>query len=144
MELGRSFPWPRPESCPCCGSVRVWGHGFVSAYFDEVPEAVWLRRYRCPDCGAVIRLRPRGYWSRFQASVETIRQSLSRRLGQGRWDPGLPRSRQRHWLKGLLRQVGLHLGPGWSGDLLWALDWLSGRGLAAASRSAQSESPSPA
>jgi hypothetical protein len=110
LEQGRSFLWPRPGTCPRCGSVRLWGHGFVPAYFDEVPELVWLKRYRCPACRAVIRLRPQGYWSRFQASVEAIRQSLSRKLGHGRWDPGLPRSRQRHWLKGLLRQVGLHLG----------------------------------
>ncbi|CAO0822924.1 hypothetical protein DFAR_3380007 [Desulfarculales bacterium] len=55
--------------------------------------------------GPVIRLRPRGYWSRFQALVETIRQGLSNKLARGRRDPGLPRSRQRHWLKGLLRQV---------------------------------------
>jgi hypothetical protein len=130
--------------CPRCGSVRLWGHGFVAAYFDDVPEAVLLKRYRCPACRAVIRLRPQGYWSRFQASVAAIRQSLSLKFGRGRWDPGLPRSRQRHWLKGLLRQVGLHLGSSWSGDLLWAFDWLSGRGLAAASRSAQSERPSPA
>ena len=141
MERGKSFPWPRPERCPRCGSARLWGHGFVYAYFDEVPVAVWLKRYRCPACRAVIRLRPQGYWSRFQASVVAIRQSLSTKLGRGRWDPGLPRSRQRHWLKGLLRQVGLSLGASWSGDLLWAFDWLSGRGLAAASRSAQSESP---
>ncbi|CAO0824693.1 hypothetical protein DFAR_830003 [Desulfarculales bacterium] len=51
----------------------------------------------CPACRAVIRLRPRGYWSRFQAPVETIRQSLFNKLARGRWDPGLPRSRQRHW-----------------------------------------------
>lgn len=144
MELERSFPWPRPARCPRCGSVRLWGHGFVPAYFDEVPELVWLKRYRCPACRAVIRLRPQGYWRRFQASVEAIRHSLSRKLGHGRWDPGLPRSRQRHWLKGLLRQVGMHLGSSWSGDLLWAFDWLSGRGLAATSRSAQTESLFPA
>ncbi|CAO0821743.1 hypothetical protein DFAR_250001 [Desulfarculales bacterium] len=47
-------------------------------YFDEAPKTIWLRRFRCPDCQAVIRLRPRGYWSRFQAPVETIRQSLSK------------------------------------------------------------------
>ncbi|CAO0823905.1 hypothetical protein DFAR_3990030 [Desulfarculales bacterium] len=46
-------------------------------------------------------------------------------------------------LKGLLRQVSLYLGPSWSGDLLRAFDWLSGRGLAAASRSAQNENPFP-
>ncbi|CAO0824778.1 hypothetical protein DFAR_910021 [Desulfarculales bacterium] len=64
----------------------------------------------CPACRAVIRLQPWGYWSRFQAPVETIRQSLSNKLARGRWDPDRLRSRQRHWLKDLLRQVSLYLG----------------------------------
>ncbi|CAO0822901.1 hypothetical protein DFAR_3360028 [Desulfarculales bacterium] len=66
----------------------------------------------------MIRLRPRGNWNQFQAPEETIRQNLSNKLTRGRWDPGLPRSRQRHWLKGLLRQVSLYLRLSWSGDLL--------------------------
>ncbi|CAO0824828.1 hypothetical protein DFAR_950002 [Desulfarculales bacterium] len=107
---------------PRCGSVQLWGHGFVSAYFDEVPTAIWLRRFRCPDCRAVIRLRPRGCWSRFQAPVETIRPSFSNKLARGRWDLGLLRPRQRHWLQGLLRQGSLYLRLSWSGDLF-------GRGL---------------
>ncbi|CAO0819770.1 hypothetical protein DFAR_1110040 [Desulfarculales bacterium] len=111
MELGWRLPWPRPERCPRCGCVRLWGHGFMPAYFDEAPTAIWLRRCLCPDCRAVIRLQPRGYWSRFQAPVETIRQSLSNKLAWGRGDPILPRFRQRYWLKGLLRQVSrLYLG----------------------------------
>ncbi|CAO0823124.1 hypothetical protein DFAR_340007 [Desulfarculales bacterium] len=32
----------------------------------------------------MIRLQPRGYWSRFQAPMETIRQSLSNKLARGR------------------------------------------------------------
>ena len=141
LEMGRAFPWPRPARCPRCGSVRVWGHGFVPAYFDGFAEPVLLKRLHCDDCHAVIRLRPQGYWRRFQAPIRAIRESIFRRLTRGRWDPGLPRSRQRHWLKGLLGQIRLHLGATFGGDLLWAFDWLTGRGLAAASRSVQCESP---
>ncbi|CAO0820802.1 hypothetical protein DFAR_1900003 [Desulfarculales bacterium] len=88
----------------------MWEHpaflgGFVPAYFDEASTAIWLHRFRCPAYRAVIRLRLRGYWSRLQASMETIRQNLSNKLARGRWDPDLPRPRQRHWLKGLLGQV---------------------------------------
>ncbi|CAO0821798.1 hypothetical protein DFAR_2660004 [Desulfarculales bacterium] len=36
--------------------------------------------------------------------------------------------------------MSLYLGSSWSDDLLRAFDWLSGRGVAAASLSAQSES----
>ncbi|CAO0823067.1 hypothetical protein DFAR_3460046 [Desulfarculales bacterium] len=57
---------------------------------------IWLRRFLCPACRAVIRLRPRGYWSRSQALVEIIRRSLANKLARGRWAPGLPRSRQRY------------------------------------------------
>ncbi|CAO0819867.1 hypothetical protein DFAR_1150025 [Desulfarculales bacterium] len=108
----------------------VWkrGHSFVPAYFNEASTEIWLRCFLCPDCRAVIRLQPWGYWSRLQAPVETIRLSLSNKLARGRWDPGLPRFRQRHWLKGLLRQVSLYLGSSWSGALLGAFNWLSGRG----------------
>ncbi|CAO0824504.1 hypothetical protein DFAR_670013 [Desulfarculales bacterium] len=60
--------------------------------------------------------------------METIRQSLSNKLSRGRWDAVLPRSRQRHWFKGLLRQMNLYLGLSWLGDLLGAFDWLNGRG----------------
>ncbi|CAO0821173.1 hypothetical protein DFAR_2180022 [Desulfarculales bacterium] len=101
----------------------------MPAYFDESPTAIWLRFFLCPDCRAVIRLRPRGYWSRFQTLVKIFRQSLSNKLvALGRWDPGLSRSRQRHWLKVLLRQVSLYLGSSWPDDLLGAFYWLSGHG----------------
>jgi hypothetical protein len=117
--------------------VRIWGHGYVAAYFDGFSEALFLRRYRCPDCGCVYRLRPAGYFRRFQATAACIRASISRRLLQGRWNPGLPRSRQRHWLAGLVRQVRFHLGPSWQGDLPAAFDLLAGQGVAAVSRSIQ-------
>lgn len=137
LELGRKFPWPRPSKCPRCRG-RLWGHGFVGAYFEGYHEPVLLRRYRCPDCRALVRLRPRGYWSRFQSSIATIRDSLARKLLKGRWRPDLPRSHQRHWLRGLCRQIRFHL-PGWRAGLLEAFDTLAARGIAAASRSIQSE-----
>jgi hypothetical protein len=68
-KLGRHFPWPRPEICPGCHEHPLWGHGFVLAYFDEVAEPVWLRRYRCPLCRLVIRMKPAGYWPRFQILI---------------------------------------------------------------------------
>ncbi|CAO0822752.1 hypothetical protein DFAR_3280021 [Desulfarculales bacterium] len=41
--------------------------------------------------------------------MEIIRQNFSNKLARGRRDPDPPRFRQRHWLKGLLRQVNLYL-----------------------------------
>jgi hypothetical protein len=140
FELGKKYPWPEPKGCPRCGG-GLWGHGYCAAYFDGFHEPLWLKRYRCPGCGAVIRMRPQGYWSRFQATVATIRESLSRRVLHGRWLPWLARSRQRHWWQGLRTQVAFHLGPGWTGDWLCAFDWLDAKGVIAASRSIQCEIP---
>ncbi|CAO0821880.1 hypothetical protein DFAR_2710009 [Desulfarculales bacterium] len=57
----------------------------MPAYFDKAPTTIWLRHFLCSDCRAgVIQLRPQGYWSRFQALLETIRQSLSNKLTRGR------------------------------------------------------------
>lgn len=135
FELGRKFPWPRPERCPLCGGVRIWGHGFVEAYFDGFDQALFLRRYRCAGCRAIFRLRPRGYWRRFQAPICTIRSALARRLKTGRWPPGLSRSRQGHWLRALCRQVLAYLGLGWAQRLLEGFDRLCEMGKIAASRS---------
>lgn len=134
FELGRKFPWPRPERCPRCKG-RIWGHGFVEAFFDGFNEPVWLRRYRCAHCRAVFRLRPKGYWRRFQAPISTIRSSLARRLRTARWPPGLSRSRQGHWLRSLRRQVLAHLGLGWTQRLLEGFDRLCEMGKVPVSRS---------
>jgi hypothetical protein len=99
FRFGRWYPWPRPERCPRCGHGRLWGHGFVSAYFDDYEKPLWLRRYRCPLCRLILRLRPAGYFSRVQASVETIRQSLAYRFYHHLWPPGSSRQRQGYWFE---------------------------------------------
>jgi hypothetical protein len=113
-----NYPWPRPDLCPRCKASGVWGHGFVAAYFDALPGCVMLRRYRCPQCHCVIRMRPAGYFRRFQASIKAIYESLSLRLSKGGYLPGLSRSRQRHWLKALIRNVNAYLGQRWRHLLL--------------------------
>jgi len=112
---GREFKWIKPDNCLRCGSVRLWGHGFVSAYFDGFGQALLLRRFRCPDCRCVIRMKPTGYFPRFQARITKIRICLSFRLFSGNWLEDLSKSRQRHWLWALKRKsaaffsVGQHL-----------------------------------
>ncbi len=123
FEMGKEFPWPRPQSCPRCKG-RVWGHGFVQACFDGFMNPLWLRRYRCPDCGMVMRLRPKGYWRRFQASAAVIRDRLSYRVRTGRWPPGLSRGRQSHWFRALKRRVLAYLGQSWTGRLMEGFDRL--------------------
>jgi hypothetical protein len=121
---GKDYPWPRPSECPECKRKRLWGHGFASAWFDECDGAILLRRYRCPDCGCVIRLKPQGYFNRFHCTIEAIRTNLSRRIKTSRWLPGTSRSRQGHWLRALTRNAKAYLSDVFDGDLLDAFDQL--------------------
>jgi hypothetical protein len=119
-DQGRHFPWPRPECCPRCRNWRVWGHGYVERYFDGYIEALLVKCYRCPACGCVITLRPESHFPRIRSPLQAIREHLHVRLSQGRWPPSsLARSRLRHWLANLRRQVTARLTNGW-GQGLWA------------------------
>jgi len=107
----------------------------VEAYFDEAgSQCVLLKRYRCPQCGVVIRLRPSGYWRRIQATVATVRQCVVERLEKGRWPPGCNSARARHWLRGLRRQVRTHLGMSYAERIAEGFAELLRRGVGAVSR----------
>ena len=109
--LGRDFSWWKPSSCPDC-KAGLWWHGFVLAYFDHLPQAVFLRRLRCPCCGAVHRLRPQAYWSRFRSTIQIINQTIDRFLNR-EWRSDLPRSRQRLWWRRFCHNAKLLIGLGW-------------------------------
>jgi hypothetical protein len=135
VEQGRKYRWERPERCPKCQSVRVWGHAYVSAYFDEAgSQSVFLKRYRCSECRVVIRLRPAGYWRRIQASIAVVRQCVLCRLEKGRWPPGCNCARGRHWLRALKRQVRTHLGMSYAERIAEGFLELISRGVCAVSR----------
>ena len=125
VSRGTDFPWNRPSECPRCGGSRVWGHGFVGAFFDGFSCQILLRRYRCPDCHCVLRLRPSGYFKRFQAPVEHIRSSIAYRLQYGRWPEGSSRARQSLWLRALYRKIVAHLGQGFKMRLMEGFDYLT-------------------
>ena len=133
--LGKNFPWPRPDKCPRCGHPRLWAHGFVLAFFDCISGGALLRRWRCPECGGVYRMKPCGYFPRFQARADKIRYSLSTRLTTGFWPPGLSRGRQGHWLRSLKRQAAAWLGIRFLDRLLEAFDLLMAQGRIPVSRS---------
>jgi hypothetical protein len=113
----------------------VWGHGFVLTCFDGFQEALWLRRYRCPVCSAVITMRPSGYFRGFQAPARTIRSSIAHKYYKGRWLPGISRTRQQHWLKALRRRVVAFFGLRCPFDLIGAFDWFVREGMLPVSRS---------
>lgn len=79
----------------------MWSHGFVSRYFDEFPESLWMRRWRCPECRAVHTARPLEYWRGFWASASTIVASLWSRIEEHRWLASHSRQRQEYWWRGL-------------------------------------------
>ena len=124
FEMGKGYGWLKPETCPHCKKSHVWGHGFVGAYFDGFSGFVYLRRWRCPACFCVIRVRPCGYFRRFQVTIEEIRSRLSARISGGHWLPGMSHSRQGNWLRALQKKVTAYLGNKWKEDLLRAFDQL--------------------
>jgi hypothetical protein len=101
----RNYLWPRPRGCGRCGHDTVWGHGFVLMIITGFAKALSIRRYRCPKCGCIIRLRPKGYFMRHQTETAEIRRILVHRLSTGRWPVGCVTNRARHWLKALKRNV---------------------------------------
>lgn len=132
FEQGRNFNWIKPQICPRCGSVRMWGHGFVIAYFDGFTQGLFLRRYRCPGCKCIVRMKVQGYFRRFQASIDTIGCCLEHRLSRGRWRKDLIASRQRHWLSALRRKCMAFFGLGI--DLMAGFDRLANKGVIPVSR----------
>jgi hypothetical protein len=126
-KLGRNYPWPRPSSCRC-GNPIVWGHGFVHVYFSGFTYPLEMRRYRCPLCGCVIRLRPKGYFPRIQTDKAGIRRAIVYRLRLGVWPSGSRTNRCRHWLLGLKRNAVVMLGIAWRKKLTAAFDRLVGMG----------------
>ena len=121
---GRNYPWQKPENCPCCIKNRLWGHGFAEAIFDGYKQPLLIKLYRCPDCGCVIRLRPEGYFKRFQAPVETIRSSIACKSTTDRWLPGIIPNRQRHWFRALCKRIKAYLTDTWHQGVVAGFDYL--------------------
>ncbi len=135
FDRGRNFSWERPPKCPKCNSFKVWGHGFVPAYFDCFDVPLLLKRYRCPDCGCVITMRPASHFSGFQSSRTTIRSALQHRINRGKWPPQLSTARMRYWLRNLKGQIKAHLPQSWKSGLMVSYDYLLGMGKIPVSRS---------
>jgi len=118
------YPWPCPAACARCGHPKVWGHGLVPMIIIGFADALKIRRYRCPMCGCIIRLRPTGYFVRHQTATKMIRATLSHRLETGYWPGGCISNRGRHWLAALKRNALAVLGVSGLCDLMAAFDRL--------------------
>jgi hypothetical protein len=122
--LGRNFPWKKPPLCPSCRQSHLWGHGFSDTIFEGYPAALPMRRFLCPLCGCVIKCRPKGYFSRFQTAIATIKSQITQRIGTGRWASPGHGARGRHWLAALKRKVLVYLGLEWRPCLIAGFDRL--------------------
>ncbi len=126
--FGRDYSWPKPEHCPRCNSCRVWGHGFFTACFDGYNCPLLLKRYRCPDCKCIMRLRPEGYFKRFQAPIAAIRSSILSKVWSGKWVDDIDRNRQCHWHRALLKRIRAYLTNKWRKGIVAGFDYLLGLG----------------
>ena len=104
QEKQKEYFWNRPKCCPCCGSMTLWGHGFVDRYFDDFPEALPLKRYRCPRCRAVHTMRPDCFHSRFSANQFLLFFCILYKILKGHWSKIVSRQRQQYWYRGFEKQ----------------------------------------
>ncbi len=96
-KAGKNHNWER-HFCDKC-SCFMWGHGFVTRYFQSIAGYVYLKRYRCPKCTSVATTRPVGYWPMIRSSIRSIYNTLLIRISTGVWPSAFPRQRGGHWLK---------------------------------------------
>ena len=104
----KKYPWQPPDKCLRCEGSTLWGHGFVLRYFNQSPEGIYLKRWRCPACSLIITCRPSTYWRRFQESIKGIFEAIVNRVRRSRWPPWVSRQRGGYWLRRLLENAKLH------------------------------------
>jgi hypothetical protein len=100
-KIDKNYKWPK-HYCECCHR-NMWGHGCVPRYFSEIPTPVFLKRYRCPGCRALVVVRPEGYWSRIRSSILCIYLALKAKLSTSQWPSLFSRQRGNYWLKKFVR-----------------------------------------
>jgi len=100
-EAGPRYSWPKPTRCPKCQGLRLWGHGYVERYFDSIAVAIWLKRFRCPQCNAVHTCCPKGYLRSIRYPAFLVALCLAQKILHGRWIRCLCRQVQQYWYRTL-------------------------------------------
>ena len=118
FKLGKKYKWQKPAKCHHCKESTIWGHGFVLSFFDGFGQGLYLKRYRCPYCHTVFKLKPQGYFNRFQADIKLIFSSIMNRVCRIRYLPQLSWSRQHFWFTALKRNILAHLSNSWGKGIL--------------------------
>ena len=126
---GKKFPWKKPKSCPRCHDSVIWGHGFVLCYLENIDNGVYLKRYRCPCCGAVIKYKPTGYFKNFYIPIRTIYESLKSKIRNGTYLSGLCKNRQYFWFKHLMQNIHAILGEPYKENIVESFLLLMRRGI---------------
>lgn len=123
LSQGKKYQWSRPARCPSCGGLRLWSHGYVRRNFDGFDSALWIKRFRCPDCRSVHTMRPSGYSGFVQASRLVVFLSLLMKILFGQWLPEIYSRRQRYWFTTFKRQICRNRNIDYSdtGDMVTAL-----------------------
>lgn len=98
---GKNYQWQRPKECPKCKGKRLWSHGFTSRYFEGFIKALWVKKYRCPDCKSVHTCRPEGFFKKFIYSINTISSCLKSKIEDYLWSKKIAYQNQQYWYKGL-------------------------------------------
>lgn len=104
----------------------------MDSCLDGINFAVPLKRYRCCNCRSVIKLKPEGYFERFQAPVATIRSCIGAMVTAGKTLKNISRQRQRHWFAALKKKAVALFGLG--ADLKSAFESLIARDIVPVSR----------
>ncbi len=107
-DLGKKYLWNKPNMCPSCRGNRLWGHGFVLRYFQGFHLGLWMKKWRCPDCGAVHTGRPYDYPPGFQHSENTIYNAIRNKLSQKSYLKEISYQTQQYWHKALSFQSRLN------------------------------------
>ncbi len=118
LKKGKKFLWKKPKSCPCCGASALWGHGFVLCYFSHVTYGVYLKRYRCPTCKSVIKLKIAGFFKGFRTCTKTIHTSIIKRIKDKLIMKGVSRGCLNYWLRNLKKNIRAILGEKWKNLLV--------------------------
>jgi len=104
-EQGKRYPWPKSTECPRCRYRRLWGHGFAERYFEGFSQAIWVKRYRCPDCHGVHTCRPDTYFERTRYPVPVVLASLLEKIMRGTWLRWINRQIQLWWYRSVTKWV---------------------------------------
>ena len=104
---GKTYNWKRPSGCPKC-KQPVWGHGYVSRYFNDCSSFVYLKRWFCPHCSTVTTMRPASFWRRFQEKISKIYEALIHRVTESKWPPWTTRQRAGNWMRRLKNRADFY------------------------------------